>query len=444
MATACAVPIGMPLPDAMAAGWAIQPTVLPTELADSEMSSVSCVSSTSCMAVGDVDNGYNSTGTSILDPAALAESWNGTAWDNIQPTADTAGQTTYLDQVSCVSATFCMAVGSTSPAAVPFAPPFEVGGEGGRAPAELWNGTDWTIQPTPSPAGKEGTALTGVSCLTATFCVAVGEGGPDEEGFAEIWNGSDWRLLPTPSTVQVRSLDDRGRASRQRVSLTAVSCVTRAACTAVGSYNSTPGLLQPSYGAVAERWNGRRWNVQQFPPGSNQDQEFDGTLTGVSCASTSSCMAVGYGPPINGSGFFPSLQFADYWNGARWTITPTIGLPKYDDDRRAGPVGPLYGVSCVAPTDCTAVGQRQPGKYTLPGPILDPLVQQWNGRQWTPVATPPAPARITPQGDTIASVLVAVSCVTGGTCTAVGGRGAGDDILPLAESDAPSVPSAVS
>lgn len=440
----------LPTASAIAAGWAIQPTVLPAGLSDSEMSDVSCSSSTSCMAVGDDDNGYNSSGTSILDPGALAEGWNGTAWE-IEPVADTAGQTTSLARVSCVSATFCMAVGSTARAYLPLSPASgEGGGAGSRALAELWNGTGWTIQSTPSPTGKTGGGLTGVSCLRSTFCVAVGTIGAYQGGFAEIWNGSAWHLLPTLSSVQVRSLGQRGRLSRQRVSLTAVSCVTRTACAAVGSYDSDPGPGVNEYGAVAERWGGRRWTAQKFPSGSGEftfNQVTDGTLTGVSCASKSSCMAVGYGPPIDGSGFDPSLQFADYWNGVRWTITPTVGIPRDHGDRR-WPTGPLYGVSCTSPTMCIAVGQREPGEYTTSRAIhVEPLIQEWNGQRWTPVATPPAIATLTygnaPVGNTLPALL-GVSCVHGGACAAVGGGTAGPDVVSLAESDASSAPTAIS
>jgi hypothetical protein len=42
-----------------------------------------------------------------------------------------------------------------------------------RALAEVWNGSIWTVQPTATPARYK--TLSGVSCLTATTCTAVGD-----------------------------------------------------------------------------------------------------------------------------------------------------------------------------------------------------------------------------------------------------------------------------
>jgi hypothetical protein len=40
--------------------------------------------------------------------------------------------------------------------------------------AERWNGSGWEIQPTPNPAGATDLNLAGVSCPTRRACTAVG------------------------------------------------------------------------------------------------------------------------------------------------------------------------------------------------------------------------------------------------------------------------------
>jgi hypothetical protein len=40
--------------------------------------------------------------------------------------------------------------------------------------AERWNGTSWSIEATPNPAGSVVSALQGVACLNDTECRAVG------------------------------------------------------------------------------------------------------------------------------------------------------------------------------------------------------------------------------------------------------------------------------
>src|ERR1700685_468731 len=51
---------------------------------------------------------------------------------------------------------------------------------------------EWTIFPTPTlGAGAE--ALSGISCVSLRFCVAVGhKSAPGEESLIELWNGSAW------------------------------------------------------------------------------------------------------------------------------------------------------------------------------------------------------------------------------------------------------------
>jgi hypothetical protein len=41
--------------------------------------------------------------------------------------------------------------------------------------AEQWNGTTWTVEVTPSPAGADESPLNSVSCTAASTCTAVGE-----------------------------------------------------------------------------------------------------------------------------------------------------------------------------------------------------------------------------------------------------------------------------
>ncbi|HEY2317126.1 MAG TPA: hypothetical protein VGH67_02425 [Solirubrobacteraceae bacterium] len=70
----------------------------------------------------------------------------------------------------------------------------------------------WTSQAAPGPSGPPNAALTGVSCVSSTFCMAVGTSdfgfdrleinlhGPIAT-FAERWDGSAWTVLPTPAAA---------------------------------------------------------------------------------------------------------------------------------------------------------------------------------------------------------------------------------------------------
>ena len=192
--------------------WKIQPTPNPGGPTDSYLSGVSCASASACSAVGYYSN---ASGTRLT----LAEQWNGAVW-KLQPTPNPTGATaSYLDGVSCTSATACTAVGYSGGAAATL--------------VERWNGTAWKIQPTPNPTGATGSLLNGVSCTSATACKAVGyysNTSGTNAAAAESWNGTVWRIQPTPTP-----------AGTMDSYLNGVSCTSVTACTAVGYYENASG-----------------------------------------------------------------------------------------------------------------------------------------------------------------------------------------------------------
>jgi hypothetical protein len=130
--------------------------------ADNALVGVSCVTTAVCTAVGH-------TRTASGAAKTLVESWDGTAW-SIVPSPNAAGAgINGLNGVSCPSATMCVAVGgyqgaSTSPA---------------KTLVESWDGTAWSIDPSPSPGGANSSSgLRGASCPAVTTCLAVGDDGP--------------------------------------------------------------------------------------------------------------------------------------------------------------------------------------------------------------------------------------------------------------------------
>jgi len=319
--------------------------------------------------------------------------------------------------VSCVSAAFCVAVGQTGAGGPSGSLPGFGGSDGRSAPLiEIWNGATWKVQPTPSGAGNA-SGLDGVDCLSTRFCVAVGMRNlqsANPGALAEIWNGGRWRIVKTASLPGDDPL------------LAGVSCTATNACTAVGmDYTSYPRSPVGDEDAVplAERWNGRRWFRQ---PGSGGGG--GALLSAVACASGAFCAAVGFVIPQNGA----AVPYAQRWNGRTWT-TAMAGLPRF---------GFLAGVACASTTLCTAVGQFDPSVFP-PSSATAPLAVQWDGARWQRNAVQPATA---PSGG-FASFgppeLVGISCIATNECTAVGSRGAGGQIAPLAESDTTSGPSAV-
>jgi hypothetical protein len=224
---------------------------------DSSLSAVSCVSATSCMAVG------ASQPRSGSQP--IVEQWDGTRWRAEQIPGPTKGVT--LSAVSCSGARACVAVGLNTASG------------NARPLAESWNGKNWQVQAVPLPQGIRGGMFEGVSCTSSRACMATGSDfdHPNGPTLAERWNGKTWRVEPTPNPPNFS-------ASFAEVTFDGVSCSSANACTTVGIYN--PGNAAAYF---IESWNGKRWRLEPAPHPADFEH---GVLLGISCAS-GRCTAVG-------------------------------------------------------------------------------------------------------------------------------------------------------
>jgi hypothetical protein len=241
--------------------------------------------------------------TSAAGPQrALAERWDGRRWQ-VQRTAGTAltGVSCTPDacvtvggglrSVSCVSATWCQAVGNGS--------------------AAQWTGHGWRPERVPVPAHRDVT-LASVSCVSVRFCLAVGDAqrppgarpspSDTDQALAERWDGTRWRMI--------RPVDPA-----RRTALSAVSCESAVSCLAVGATDTQYTL--------AERWTGARWQVLRTPDVNRIGYT---VLDAVSCAGHA-CLAVG---SYNGATLIAERA------GPRW------GLSRY------GPITGPPSVSCTA------------------------------------------------------------------------------------------------
>ena len=343
--------------------WAIEKTPNPTGSLESFLDGTSCPSATMCLAVGNYETHSDNT-------LGVVEHWNGRKWSIQAVPPPPGGSQVSLYAVSCTSPTSCTAVGS-----------YVVDRSLKTATlVDYWNGSAWTIQASPDPSSVS--ELDGVSCPSATSCTAVGSyGNPSsatvENFLAEHWNGRTW-------TQQV----DRGRAGSSYDNLTAVSCTSSTSCMAVGDFQNSSGNAL----TLAEHWNGSTWTIQPTP--NPKGQGAAPYFGGVSCTSSTSCIAVGsyFGSNLD------SFTLAEHWNGATWAIQPTP---------RSSPSMDLSAVSCSSARSCIAAGAYQNSVN-----VEFTLVEEWDGSTWMRQATP-NPAGSTPE-------LVAVSCPVATSCTAVG------------------------
>ncbi len=345
--------------------WTIQSTPNPTGTNTSHLEDVSCTSASACTAVGR----YTSKSAAY---ATLAERWNGSSW-TIQSTPNPAGAgRSYLNGVSCTSASACTAVGDHYDSATLVDAPL----------VERWNGSSWSIQTIPNPPGADETFLNGVSCTSATACTAVGShnSAPGLTTLVERWNGSSWTIQTTPN-----------QAGSNDVELGHVSCTSASACVAVGSYyDSSAG----NYRSLVERWNGSRWTIQTTPGPVGTDTS---SLSDVSCTSASACTAVGFSV-YSATGALATL--VERWNGSSWTVQTSPSPGNRSDVQ-------LNGVSCTSASACTAVGFASSSGADIT------LVERWNGSSWM-IQGSPNPT------NAVHSELDAASCTSTSACIGVG------------------------
>ena len=291
--------------------WSIQSSRNPKHTTGAILNGVSCVSGKACMAVGRSDrpNGIRAT---------FAERWNGTKWKTTA-TPNPQRQVSVLNSVACASATSCVAVGQAGGSQV--SPDSTL--------AESWDGSTWTLVPSPNPQNAQNAALQSVSCSSASACTAVGwwveAGGRGQALLVERWNGSKWKIQTAP--------DPSGGAG---AAFGGVSCSSDSTCTATGYYvDGTTGV------SLVERWDGTSWKVQSSP----NPQGASGTLLlAVSCPSATSCTATGLFQTLGGQ--FP---VAERWNGSAWKLeAPAVP----SGSNRSS----LDGVSCTSAKGCEAAG----------------------------------------------------------------------------------------
>jgi len=300
-------------------GWSRIAMPKPTGTGDVAAGDVVCPADHECVAVG---VGYQRTGFGYF---AIAAHWNGSRWTT-ERAAD-PGSSSLVGAVSCSSARSCFAVGQYTPK----------GSLAWTPLIEHWDGSLWFQQAAPVPHGTSHGSLSGVSCPTKKFCVAVGTDGAGE--LIERWNGRSWSASVPPS-------------SSAAAMLYGVSCPSAASCFAVGTDGMATG------GSLVERWKDGTWtgSVTPVPSGSTYPW-----LQSVSCVSATRCLAVG-------DDLDPGV-YAAFWNGSAWRpVSMTTD---------GGHLGELTEVRCLAAARCVALADSTQISATQWSESAF-----WNGTRW--------------------------------------------------------------
>jgi hypothetical protein len=124
--------------------------------------------------------------------AFAAASWN------IVPSPNVASGYNYLNKTAMVSITNVWAVGVV------------LTSSNNQTLVENWNGTQWNIISSPNPGLYS--RLNDIAVVSASDIWAVGRTAPDntfahESTLAEHWNGTSWSVVPSPSVGQGDTLN---------------------------------------------------------------------------------------------------------------------------------------------------------------------------------------------------------------------------------------------
>jgi hypothetical protein len=209
-----------------------------------------------------------------------------------------------------------------------------------------FNGTSWSVVPTPTvmqPAGFGGVAAVASNDVWAVGSQTVPgskkKDSPKEEPLIEHWDGTSWSVVSSPNLPQGGSLGG----------------VTAISTNDVWAVGESENLLVN----VVEHWDGTSWSVVSSPA-------FTGGEVGrISADASNDVWAVGNSPGV-------ILHF----DGTSWSRT---------DLKPALYGGPdLFGVAALSPSNVWAVGMVRPSSAFE----WMPLVEHWDGTNWSIVGSP--------------------------------------------------------
>ena len=291
--------------------WSAVSSPSPSPGSNNKLMSVSCTSASNCVAVG--------FSGMMNQETTLAMVWDGSEWSIVSsPNPGTGFVGNKLNSVTCLSASSCVAVGSTSQGGL------------GQTLVMSWDGSEWSVVSSPN-SGQSGNALNSVSCVSATNCVAAGKAGSRE--LVMSWDGSEWSVVSSPN------------ASGTNDELRSVSCASASDCVAVGYTRTTP------VSTLVMAWNGTAWSIVSSP---NVGTEGD-YLNSAACVSATECVAVGYST-FNGYSTKTLVQSLTLYVPPTTTpTTATTTTTAVAPTTTTTAVAPTTTTTAVAPTTTTTV-----------------------------------------------------------------------------------------
>ncbi len=225
-----------------------------------------------------------------------------------------------------------------------------------------WNGTAWTITPTPNPAQPYTDQLKKVTAIASDNVWAIGGHG---QSYSLRWDGVQWSQVPIPPIV------NRGSVGVTNY-LEDLASTSSSDIWSVGSMDS----LEGGFWTLTVHWNGTEWIQVPSPNKASPTGSFyTQTLNSVVALAPNDVWAAGY--YLVGNTDHPLIQ---HWDGTKWSIVPSPDGPTGD--------GTLRGIAAAGPNDIWAVGEYDKPDFAVMGKAF---TMHWDGTSWT-VFIPPNPS----------------------------------------------------
>ena len=266
------------------------------------------------------------------------------AWSVVS--SPSPGEASLLRGVSAYDASHVWAVGEYLPTSSPY-----------KTLIVSYNGSSWSQDTSPNPAGTGDNSLYGVSANTGSSgdVWAVGDHTLPSSSVGstliERWNGSSWSIVSSPNPGGTLGEDH----------LRAVSTLDSTHAWAVGYYTGSGG-----YNSMILSWDGSSWTQDTS---QNPDASYN-VLFGVAAGADDDVWAVGYkGSPSS------SALLTEHWNGTSWSAV-AAPLPRSTISAQ------FRSVTYITSDNVWAVG------YYTDSTGRKTLAENWDGSSWTIYSTP--------------------------------------------------------
>ncbi len=248
------------------------------------LATISCSTSSACVAVGEYND--SSGNTQGLIETLASGSWSATTapLSGLSPAPSGSGADAQLTTVSCPASSACLVLGSYKDSSGNFQGLIETLASGS------WSATTAPLSGlSPAAGSSPGVGFTQASCASATSCVGVGsyvDSSGNFQGLIETLTSGSWSATTAPLGANPPA------AANPLADLKELSCPAAGSCVAVGNYTDSSGNTQGLIDTLSSgTWIGAAAPLGSLNPSAASDPAVG--LYSLACPDATSCMAVG-------------------------------------------------------------------------------------------------------------------------------------------------------